>query len=142
MIDAASILERVRQGEIPKTWHLIYGPEYDRRRAWRSKNPRWERSVLVMMPEGCVESADEKKTIKSVSYASLERLILKMVTSDSSEGRRRTHTMPIMVVLELHYKDGKIELWRLDQDFGFGEEIAQQIIAAHRRFHEGTSRLV
>lgn len=142
MIDATAILEQFRQGDIPNTWRVLYGPESTQRASFfMVRRPaRWvKRSFLIMTPEGCVEY-EGRKTVKSVAYADLKKIVLKMATSDESEGRRRTHTMAIMVMLALHYNDGRLELWRLDKRVGFAEEVAQQIITAHRRFQEEASQ--
>lgn len=105
-----------------------------------NRNKRMPAPLLVVMPEGFVEYANDRKPILAFAFADLAQVNLRIhtttttsynVAGDPTSGSRTTRSTSTW--LDLLYRDGRRARWSPRAGFGRRDAILQSIIAAHAR---------
>ena len=107
MTDPRTILGQARQGPVPVNWR-VFTKKRGKLSGFLRGSSHDPDPLLVITPDGAIESASERKPLTVVSFHELAGITLQVQGSSFSDSTLVT----LQVWIDLHYRDGRKIKWR------------------------------
>jgi hypothetical protein len=133
MTDPGTILGQARQGSVPVNWR-VFTKKRGKLSGFLRGSSHDPDPLLVIIPDGAIEHANERKPLTVVNFDELAGMTLRVRGSSFSDSTIVT----LDVWIDLHYRDGRKTKWR-STSFADNLQTIQCFIeayGAHRALRE------